>query len=94
MHLIGQEIALVHIKATVEGGHKLFPRETLPACIMCRRVREGERGGRKKKTWDAAVAFECVPERSLLCVLHCLISLCAKQHHTLYSSAPFSLPAV
>lgn len=49
----------------------------------------GGRGG-ENKLWDAAVAFECVPEKSLLCVLHHLISLCARQHHTLFSS--FSPP--
>ena len=42
--------------------------------------------GGEDKLRDAAVAFECVPEKSLLCVLHRLISLCAKQHHTLFSS--------
>lgn len=56
------------------GGHYL------PA--LC-----GGEGG-EDKLWDAAVAFECVPEKSLLCVLHRLISLCAKQHHTLFFSPP------
>lgn len=87
VHLISQEISLEHIKRTIETVTGCFLRgHQLPA--LCEG--EGGEGGLQ----DAAVWVECVPEKTLLCVLHCLISLWAKQHHTLFSTPSLRLSAV
>lgn len=70
VHLIRREIEFPHIKKkkTTERVTGCFLRRLYLHCVE-------ERGG------DLLLHLKCAPERSLPCVLPCLISLCAEQHH-------------